>query len=140
MIHLFKKLNFKLLIVGLMVLSIFGRPVASSAEVTPITANQAHRLIEEKQGSVDFVILDIRTPNEFAAGHISGAVLLDYYAPDFIQKLQKLDKSTSYLIYCRSGNRSGRTLQLVEKMGFSKIYHLQRGIIDWVGSKFGLVR
>lgn len=107
--------------------------------IVPLTALEAKSLIDQHETSPQFVILDIRTPQEFAQGHIAGAVNLDYYSRDFSKNLEKLDKSKTYLMYCRSGNRSGRTLAIVDRMGFNKIYHLKNGIVEWQAKKLPLV-
>lgn len=118
-----------------------GCGASAAINVQQLAALEAKALIEKQVGNPNFVILDIRTPKEFNQGHIANAVMLDYYSPGFIQGLQKLDKTKTYLIYCRSGNRSSRTLRMIEKMGFQKkTYHLQRGIIEWTEKKYPLVK
>lgn len=104
---------------------------SSLTEVHQLTALQARLLTMHNAGNTDFVILDIRTPKEFRRGHIKGAVLLDYHHAQFINSLQRLDKSKVYFIYCHTGYRSSRTIRMVKKMGFSTIYHLKRGIVEW---------
>ena len=88
----------------------------------------------------DVVLLDIRTPAEYKSGHISGAILLDYYASDFVDRLKGLDRDKTYLIYCRSGNRSGKSLAIFEKLGFRHAYHLETGIRGWMQERFPLVQ
>lgn len=83
------------------------------------------QLIAEKRG----LLLDVRTPEEFAAGHLEGAVLIDWYGDDFEQKVNELS-GQSLLIYCRSGNRSGQACQLFEKQG-REAWNLAGGIIAW---------
>ncbi|MDJ0496980.1 MAG: rhodanese-like domain-containing protein [Acidimicrobiia bacterium] len=80
------------------------------------------------------VILDIRTPEEFAAGHIEGAINIDYYAGDFEQRLGVLDLDVPYVMYCNSGNRSSNTLPLMDSIGFSEVYELDGGIQAWFGA------
>jgi len=104
-----------------------------------ISPKQAHALILQEKNNPDFVILDIRTPGEFKSGHIEGAVLIDFYARDFLQKMQALDKNKTYLIYCRSANRSTKTLSLVKNMGFTSLYNMDRGIIGWRQNGFPIV-
>lgn len=86
------------------------------------------------------VILDVRTLQEFQAGHIKNSIMLDFYKPDFTQKLSKLNKTKTYLIYCRSGNRTGQTLKIMKKLGFTSVYNLKYGINDWNRNGFKLVR
>ena len=77
------------------------------------------------------VLLDVRTPGEFSGGTIKGSRNIDFNAPDFEKEIAKLDKSRTYLVYCRSGNRSGRALPMLEKLDLSKLYHLDGGIKAW---------
>jgi len=62
----------------------------------------AYTLIQKNKGNPDFVILDVRTPAEFADEHIENAINLDYYSETFRDDLNKLDKTKTYLIYCRT--------------------------------------
>ena len=111
----------------------------ATAPIEAISARTAAALIQEKQANSDFIILDIRTPGEFDAGHIAGARNIDFYAQSFAQAFGNLDRGKTYLIYCRSGNRSGQLMRAVEKLQFKKVFHLQRGLVDWVGQGFKLV-
>ncbi len=80
------------------------------------------------------VILDVRTPAEFARGHIKGAINIDFYGPDFKKKLSLLDKESEYLIHCRSGARSGRSLPIMQSVGLVNVIHMDNGIISWVAA------
>ena len=82
----------------------------------------------------ELVVLDIRTPEEFAAGHIAGAINIDYYAADFEERLGELDLQVPYVMYCNSGNRSGNTLPLMDSLGFAEVYELDGGIQAWLGA------
>ena len=79
------------------------------------------------------VILDVRTPAEIAQGIIEGAEIIDFNAPDFLDKISALDKSKNYYIYCRSGNRSGQACRVMESMGFAELYNLAGGMLEWDG-------
>ncbi len=79
----------------------------------------------------DLVILDVRTPEEFAEGHVDGAVLLDFYREDFAEQLAALDPDVSYVLYCRSGNRSGQTRTLMSDLGFTDVEDVEGGIVNW---------
>ncbi len=124
----------------LAVLWLLGCSHSPIADVRHLSALEAKTLIDRHSGEADFVILDLRTPKEFASGHIAGAVMLDYYSPGFQRGLRQLDRSKRYLIYCRTGNRSGRTLKLIDQMGFKSVYHLKDGIVDWNRRKLPLVK
>ena len=76
-------------------------------------------------------MLDVRTPEEFAEGHLDGAVLVDFYDADFADQLAELDPDVPYLVYCRSGNRSGQTLDVMEQLGFTSAVDVDGGIVAW---------
>lgn len=77
------------------------------------------------------VILDVRTPEEFAEGHLDGAVNIDFYAADFQDTLAGLDSSADYVVYCRSGNRSGQTTAMMSELGFASVHDVNGGIVAW---------
>ena len=79
------------------------------------------------------LLLDVRTPPEFKEGHLAGAVNIDIYDAEFVDKIGTLDKSAPTFVYCRSGNRSGTAVRAMKQMGFDELYNLKRGIIDWHG-------
>jgi rhodanese-related sulfurtransferase len=79
----------------------------------------------------DLVVLDIRTPEEFAAGHLAGAINVDYYASDFEDRLSDLNRDVPYVMYCNSGNRSANALPVMDSLGFREVYELDGGIVAW---------
>ncbi len=72
----------------------------------------------------DTVVIDVRTPDEYAAGHLEGARLLDFNGGEFENALPGLDPGAEYLVYCRSGNRSGQATALMEKAGIADVTNL----------------
>ena len=84
--------------------------------------------------SEESVIIDVRTDDEFSTGYIEGAVNIDFYMGNqYISEIDKLDKSNSYFIYCKSGARSGQTCELMKQKDFKKVYNLEGGILGWTG-------
>jgi rhodanese-related sulfurtransferase len=79
-------------------------------------------------------VVDVRTPSEFASGHIARAINVDFEAADFQANISKLDQSKTYAVYCHSGRRSGLATALMAKLGFKHIYNLDGGISNWVAS------
>lgn len=77
------------------------------------------------------IILDVRTPDEFREGHIKNAINIDFYGDDFQSKINLLDKSKTYVIYCRSGRRSASADKIFQKAGFKNTSNLLKGIIGW---------
>jgi rhodanese-related sulfurtransferase len=69
----------------------------------------------------DVVIIDVRTPAEFASGHLQGAVNIDVQSPDFEAQIAQLDPEGSYYVYCRSGNRSGQAIDRMSSLGFTDL-------------------
>ncbi len=96
----------------------------------------AEDLIESVE---DLVVLDVRTPEEFTAGALPDAILIDINQPSFTAEVEQLDSTLPYLVYCRSGNRSARAVEIMENLGFDEIYELDDGIGAWVGSGRQLV-
>ena len=82
----------------------------------------------------DLVILDVRTPEEFAAGHLEGAIMVDFYSQDFADRIAELDPDVPYLLYCNSGNRSGQTVPLLEELGFNDVADVDGGIQAWLSN------
>ena len=87
----------------------------------------------------ELVVLDVRTPEEYAEGHLEGAVLVDFYDADFADQLGELDPDVPYLVYCRSGNRSGQTLPLMEQLGFGSASDIDGGILAWADAGLPIV-
>jgi rhodanese-related sulfurtransferase len=77
------------------------------------------------------VVIDVRTPQEYADAHLAGAINIDYYADDFRTQLATLDRTKPYAIYCRSGNRTAKTLRIMRELGFTYVYDLRGGILAW---------
>jgi phage shock protein E len=77
------------------------------------------------------VVLDVRTPAEFASGHLPQAKNIDIEGSDFAAKIAALDKSTTYAVYCRSGNRSGVAMEQMAAAQFTHVYDLAGGIGAW---------
>ena len=90
----------------------------------------------QKDGSV---ILDVRTPNEFAAGHIKGAINIDVEANDFSSKIEQLDPQIEYAIYCHSGRRSAIAVNKMADAGFTKLLNLEGGVNAWLAANYQLV-
>jgi rhodanese-related sulfurtransferase len=77
------------------------------------------------------ILLDVRTPEEFCQGHISGAVNLDICRPDIVQEIKRLNPSKTYIVYCKSGGRSKIASLLMEKQGFHVI-NSTVGMMHWI--------
>ncbi|MEM9514809.1 MAG: rhodanese-like domain-containing protein [Actinomycetota bacterium] len=107
---------------------------AASRRVSPA---DAAALIDDPPD--DLVVLDVRTPEEFAEGHLADAALLDFYRADFAEQVAELDRDVPYVVYCRSGNRSGRTAALMEDLGFTDVTDVDGGILAWSKAQLPVV-
>lgn len=79
---------------------------------------------ENKVNIEGAIILDVRTPQEFTSGHLTGAINIDFNASDFDQKIKALNPTMKYIIYCRSGNRSAQAMVRMQELGFNDILDL----------------
>jgi rhodanese-related sulfurtransferase len=77
------------------------------------------------------IVLDVRTPAEFATGHLPGAQNIDIEGPDFASGIAALDKTATYAVYCHSGNRSATAMQQMTAASFTHVYDLAGGIGAW---------
>jgi len=85
------------------------------------------------------ILLDVRTPEEFSEGHIQGAINLDMQNPNFSSEIQNLDKTKTYIVFCRSGNRALTASQEMSKIGLNTVYS-KGGITLWQSSGFAVVK
>ena len=106
------------------------KPAAAekTAKVSHTNGADAAKLLAE---DTSIAVLDVRTPGEYAEGHIKGAKNIDFRGEDFAAKIGDLDKSKRYLVHCKSGGRSGQSLAQFEKLGFANIVHLDDGFDAW---------
>ena len=88
--------------------------------------------------SEDTVIIDVRTPAEFASGHLEGALNIDVQSPDFAAQIMELDPSGEYFVYCRSGNRSGQAIAQMTQMGFDGNNLTNGGGVDQASTLSGV--
>ncbi|MBS3897460.1 MAG: rhodanese-like domain-containing protein [Dethiobacter sp.] len=133
-----KKKGLGLLALGALMLSLsllsgyYGRSSARpESRLEHITVSEAAALLQSKKDEANFVVLDVRTPQEFAGERLENAVNLDYYGLNFRELLSQLDKDKIYLVYCRTGRRSSLTLMIMEELGFKEAYNVLGGIVQW---------
>src|SRR5665648_367368 len=86
-----------------------------------LSPSEARETIGKRSGDPGFVLLDVRTPKEFLAERIEGAVIVDYNSPSFRDKIAMLDRSKSYLVYCRTGNRTNGAAKVMRELGFRNV-------------------
>lgn len=105
-----------------------------------ITSKQASDLIQKNQSNPNFVILDVRTPAEYQSGAIAGSINIDIYASDFKTKLNQLDRNKTYLVYCRTSNRSSQAAAMMKELKFKEVYDLSGGVVAWSQAGYLLVK
>lgn len=103
---------------------------ATSAGVVNVDVNVAD-FATILDTSTTGILLDVRTNQEFASGHISGARQMNFYDSDFKAQLETLDRNTPVYVYCRSGSRSGKAANIMKSMGFKAVYNLEGGVGAW---------
>jgi rhodanese-related sulfurtransferase len=110
---------------------------SSTGSATTVNLNVSE--FSQKITEPDVIILDVRTPEEFASGHIEGALNIDFNGGDFANEITRLNPSENYAIYCRSGSRSGQAASIMHKAGFHEVSNLNGGVIDWTNAGLPLV-
>jgi phage shock protein E len=104
--------------------------VSSFSSLTPDKFNKA---LESRK----YVLIDVRTTEEFKQGHLANAQQSDFYQTDaFSQYLDLLDKKSNYLIYCRTGKRSAAAMQIMQDKGFTSVNDLAGGYAAWTAAGF----
>lgn len=112
-------------VLGLVFLSC--NQLASQDGLTHVKSEGFHTLVSND--SVQ--LIDVRTPKEFSEGHLEHSVNIDYFSDDFFKNIGVLNIQKPVYIYCRSGNRSAKSVSQFKKAGFTQIYNLDGGILDW---------
>lgn len=102
--------------------------------------SDAFALIQKNKGNPQFVLLDVRTPEEFKAGHIEGAVNVNFNGSAFREEIGKLDRGKTYLVYCRTGRRSAEAVRIMRDLGFIRILQFEGDIVRWQAENLPLVK
>ena len=97
----------------------------SSAKISLISPTELNKV------NKDILLIDVRTPEEYASGHLENSVNIDYKADNFKDLIGELDRDQEVYVYCKVGGRSGRSAKILEDMGFKKVYDLKGGILAW---------
>ena len=114
--------------------------VSSSQDIRDVSLTDGYELIQANKNNSDFVIIDVRTPEEYTAGHIEGAILIDFYDDNFKDQLIPLDRSKTYFIYCRTARRSALARDIMQEMGFQHVINMLGGITDWTNKNYPVVK
>ena len=123
-------------IIALAILSVLL--LAGCASKVEVVKNEYAAAFQKTTQQAGVVTLDVRTPGEFSQGHISGAINIDVEGPNFATEISKLNKATSYAVYCHSGRRSAIATEIMKKSQFKSLFNLQDGIQSWLASGLAL--
>jgi rhodanese-related sulfurtransferase len=105
---------------------------------------QTKKEVNSKQASVllqkvsKLIVLDVRTPDEFKEGHIIGAINIDIRQEDAFSKIDKLNRTAKYLVYCRTNHRSGMAVDHMMQSGFKNVYQMMDGFPGWAANKLAV--
>ncbi len=115
-------------------------PAASAAAAAPTSPQRVDAAaFADVVATPGVTIVDVRTPEEFDAGHIDGAVNYNVEGPDFASQIAGLDPAGTYAVYCRSGNRSQTAVAEMSGVGINGIYELSTGINGWLDAGYPTV-
>ena len=112
---------------------LFGAPLSHASEIEIVNIDTISDLIESNK---NLQILDVRTPEEFASGHIPHAINLNVGNPEFADQISSLEQDIPILVYCRSGVRAKSAASILTSNGFSQIYLMQGGMEDWIRANY----
>ena len=111
--------------------------MAAATEAVIIQPRELSHLLREK---TELVVVDIRTPAEFAGGHIEGAVNIDFQTEGFAEAIAALDAGVPTVFHCRSGGRSGQAQSLFESLPFTELYHFAAGSNGWSAAGYPITQ
>ena len=104
-----------------------------SQEIDSFYELVSYDIYKNKIITKDALVFDVRTTEEFNLGHIKGSINIDYYDEKlFVDFFEKINKTKPIYIYCRSGNRSKKSSEILKKIGFVKVYDLLGGYKNWI--------
>ena len=122
------KLTVRIFVLTVLILSTFASGVEAKRQ---ITKNFGPKSFSRHISKKEVLLIDVRTPEEFNEGHLKNAKLINFKSDDFKDNITKLSKEKTICVYCRSGNRSGKSMELLKQEGYLKIYNLKGGIKLW---------
>ncbi len=115
------------------------KPVLNQ-KIGPVEAEKGYDLVMENINNPAFVIIDVRSEKEFDAGHIPGAVNIEFNSGQFGKNIGSLDRNKTYLLYCRTGLTSEIVISAFKDLGFREAYHIFGGLTEWIQKGYPVVR
>lgn len=115
-------------IVWLLLLSITTFVSVQAQSVTPISSKEAYAMLSAKK---NLIVIDARTPEEFSAGHVKGAININIRQSDAYAKIDKLNPQKKYVVYCRTNHRSQVVVDYMKQKGFTQVFQITDGWTGW---------
>ena len=126
--HTFIAIGIGVLLIGGALFGTSGHTQPDAGKAATVEHISAQSFMDTYHNTPGAVLIDVRTPAEYSAGHIARAINIDFENANFREAIQQLDPNTPYFIYCRSGNRSGQAATLMTQAGLKTIYDLRGGV------------
>jgi rhodanese-related sulfurtransferase len=132
--------RFKTIMLSVVVIALFSGCISDTkptvkGQFTDVSVQQGKGMIDRQE----VFILDVRTKEEYAAGHIKGSTLLavqDIPNQELVEKLKEIPKDRKILVYCRTGHRSVKASGILAENGFAQVYNMQGGITEWMNAGY----
>jgi rhodanese-related sulfurtransferase len=105
-----------------------------------LSVEEFKQMVDDPGRAGDTVIIDVRTVSEFERERLRDSINLDVNAGVFRDRVARLDREKTYLVYCQSGTRSARAAQTMNELGFTKVYNMRGGIAKWKDAGYPVVR
>jgi len=112
----------------------------AAAEQELLSVKEANELVSQNSGNENFIIIDLRTRDDYDQGHIGGAISMNYYATNFQRTASQLDRNALIFMYCQRGKQSPMALRDFKKLGFAQVRILDGGIAGWVAAGLPLTQ
>jgi phage shock protein E len=124
----FKTINMKINLIILLLVVVSFSSCAQTEGVKQLTSVEASKMIAKDK---NLLVLDVRTPEEFSAGHIQGAININIKQPDALSKIDALDRNATYIVHCRTNHRSKIAVDHMQQSEFKNIYQISDGYNGW---------
>jgi len=106
----------------------------------PVEAERAYDLYTDNKDNPSFVIIDVRTEQEYAECHIPGSINIDFKSKNFSNTMTAFDRGKTYLLYCATSRRSEEAVSMLRDLGFLEAYHIFGGLDEWIRKGYPVVR
>ncbi|MCR8666490.1 rhodanese-like domain-containing protein [Aestuariibaculum sp. M13] len=127
-----------IVLVSVILISFFGcKGLSTQKDIANVPVSSAIELVDNTS---KLQLIDVRTPEEYEAGHLERAANIDFFSDSFRAEIEKLDKHKPVLVYCKSGGRSSKSAAIFKELGFTKIYNMEGGITSWKEAGYKTVK